>query len=92
MIPVDKGTKFLPINFIGISPNPVCFKYAFFQPCEARYQLSSGEESELQSEEAWVQILVGAVLFVISGLGDDEICEWVVGEKGNGVTIFSFFL
>ena len=64
--------KVFTYKFIGISPNSVCFKYAFFSPCEARYQRSSGEGSELRSEEARVQILVGAVLF--------PICEkWIGG-------------
>ena len=64
--------KFFTYKFIGISPNSVCFKYAFFSPCEARYQRSSGEGSELRSEEARVQIPVGAVLF--------RICEkWIGG-------------
>ena len=44
--------KVFTYKFKGISPNSVCFKYAFFSPCEARYQRSSGEGSELRSEEA----------------------------------------
>ena len=62
---IQMNKVFLPIDFIGISPNSVCFKYSFFGPCKARYQRSSGEGSELQSEEARVQILVEAVLFRI---------------------------
>ena len=71
--------------FIGISTNSVCFKYPFFGPCEARYQRSSGEGSELQREEAQVQIPVVAVLFRICEkcIGDVEFGEWVVGEKGK---------
>ena len=48
----------------------------FFCPLKARYQRSSGEGSELQSEEARVQIPVGAVLFRICEMADDEIGGW----------------
>ena len=84
-----KMKKVFTYKFKGISPNSVCFKYAFFSPCEARYQRSSGEGSELRCEEARVQNSVGAVLFricekLIGGWWDWWVAGWWEGELLEG--------
>ena len=56
----------------------------FFCPFKARYQRSSGEGSELRSEEARVQISVGAVLFRICERWIGGWCDWWVGVWWEG--------
>ena len=82
--------KFFTYKFIGISPNSVCFKYAFL--VLVKHDTNGLVEKEVSCgarrpgfKSRSEQYCFG---FVRSWLGDDEIGEWLVGEKGNCLRVF----
>ena len=77
--------KVFTFKFKGISPNSVCFKYAFL--VLVKHDTNGLVEKEVSFgarrpgfKSRSEQYCFG---FVRSGLGDDEFGEWVVGEKGK---------
>ena len=77
--------KVFTYKFKGISPNSVCFKYAFLvlvkQDTNGLVEKGVSCGARRPGFKSWWERY--CFRFVRSGLGDVEFGEWVVGEKGK---------
>ena len=81
--------KFFTYKFIGISPNSVCFKYAFLVLVKHDTNGLVEKEVSCRARRPRVQIPVGAVLFricekLIGGWWDWWVAGWWEGELLEG--------